>query len=220
MRLEIDGYAFVNFYNLANVIDAVGGVYIDVTSSEVYGDHGLNMCLDELGYDCFVNQTGYIWVNGKQAVAYGRIRYIGNGDYERSERQVEVLRSMMDQFMAMDALGKAGAVDDILSMIATDITEDEVTDYVVNFLPQMPNAEIQYMQLPIVDPDDSSNSCFNVVSGSEWSIRPNWNAQIPFVHELFYGEQTEFDPVEDIPGSPDISSCPTPDTLPIESLLK
>ncbi len=221
LRIEIDGYAVVNFYSLANVINAVGGVYIDVSSSELYNDHGLNMCLDELGLSQYAIYTpGYIWVNGEQAVAYGRIRYV-DSDYKRSERQVEVLRSLLDVFMGKSAAEKLAVIPEILSMISTNISEDEVTDYVVNFLPSMNNAEIQYMQLPIIDPDDSSNKCFaSGMYGDEWSIRPNWNAEIPFVQEFFYGEQTVFDEVEPISGEPSLDSCPTPDTLPIDSLLK
>ena len=38
------------------------------------------------------------------------------------------------------------------------------------------------MQLPI-------EGCFNSgMYGDEWSIRPNWNAMIPYVQEFFYGE--------------------------------
>ena len=220
LRLEIEGFAYVDFYNLAGVINAIGGVYIDVTSTEVYGDHGLNMCLEELGYGQYaVNQTGYIWVNGEQAVAYGRIRYVDN-DYKRSERQVEVLRSMLNQYMGLSATGKLSALDDILSMISTNVTESVATEYAIDFLPSLDNIEIQYMQLPIVDPNDANNTCFNIHNGGEWSIRPNWNAEIPFVQEFFYGEQTVFDPVDPIADEPLLENCPTPETLPIESLLR
>ena len=220
LRLDIEGFAYVDFYNLAGVINAIGGVYIDVTSTEVYGDHGLNMCLEELGYGQYaVNQTGYIWVNGEQAVAYGRIRYVDN-DYKRSERQVEVLRSMLNQYMGLSASGKLAALDDIFSMISTNVSEATATEYTIDFLPSLDNFEIQYMQLPIVDPNDANNSCFNVYNGNEWSIRPNWNAEIPFVQEFFYGEQTVFDPVDPIDYEPDLASCPTPETLPVDSLLR
>ncbi|MBO4637921.1 MAG: LCP family protein [Clostridiales bacterium] len=212
LRINIDGYAFVNFYNMAGVIDAVGGVYCDVTGAELYGDGGLNMCLDELGYgDQHVDQTGYIWLNGRQAVAYARIRKIDT-DYKRSERQVEVLRSLLSQFLNLSLTGKMAAMDDILGMISTNISPDEITDYAIEFLPSLRNVEIQYLQLPI-------QGCFNSgMYGGEWSIRPNWNAEIPYVQEFFYGEVTEFDPVEDIPSSPALENCPT--DLVIEDLLR
>lgn len=219
LRIEIDGYAYVNFYNMANVIDAVGGVYCDVSSSEVYSQGGLNTNIQEmnqiLGYDADyqkVNTSGYIWLNGRQAVAYARIRHVGNGDYERSERQVEVLRSLLDQFMAMSLTGKASAMDDILSCISTNISDEDITNYALNFLPSISNVEIQYLQLPL-------EGFFNSgMYGDEWSIRPNWNMMIPYVQEFFYGETVEFDPVDVIPSSPSDENCP--DDFDIESSLK
>ena len=221
LRIEIDGYACVNFYNLADVIDSVGGVVVNVSQTEANANHGLNMCLDELGYtNEHVTTYGDVWLNGHQAVAYGRIRYVGNGDYERSERQVEVLRSLLDRFMDLSAMDKLGAVDDILEMISTNIPKTELVGYVVDFLPSLDDPTIQYLQLPIADPEDQSNRCFNIHDVGEWSIRPNWNAMIPFVQEFFYGEQTVFDEVPEIAESPALSSCPTPDTLPVDSLLR
>lgn len=220
LRISIDGYAFVNFYNMSGVIDAVGGVYVYASDAEVYAEHGLNWNLQELNelqglapdYQA-VNGSGNIWLNGRQAVAYARIRYVGNGDYERSERQVEVLRSLLSQFSNLSVAGKAAAIDDILGLISTNISEDDVTTYAFDFLPSMRNVEIQYLQLPI-------QGCFNSgMYGSEWSIRPNWNAMIPYVQEFFYGEQREFDEVREIPSSPDYASCPSVDDVNLEDLI-
>ncbi len=218
LRISIDGWAYVNFYHMAEIIDAVGGVYCDVSSTELYSEGGLNWNLAEVNNlmglpasQDAVSNTGYIWLNGRQAVAYARIRKV-DSDYKRSERQVEVLRSLMDQFMSLSAIGKASAMDDILSAITTNISQEQIENYATQFLPSLPNATIEYMQLPI-------QGCFNSgMFGDEWSIRPNWNAMIPYVQEFFYGETTDFDPVPDISSSPALSSCPT--DLDIEELLK
>lgn len=218
LRINIDGWAYVNFYHMAEIIDAVGGVYCDVTSSELNSEGGLNWNLAEVNnimglpasQDAVTN-TGYIWLNGRQAVAYARIRKI-DSDYRRSERQVEVLRSLMDQFIAMSPAGKASALPVILGAITTNIPPDQIQEYAFDFLPQFANISIEYMQLPI-------EGCFySGMYGDEWSIRPNWNAMIPYVQEFFYGETTDFDPVPDISNSPSIESCPT--DLDIDDLLR
>ncbi len=219
LRISIDGYAFVNFYNMASVIDAVGGVYVDLTSTELYSEGGLNWNLAEVNnlaglasdYQS-VQSYGYdTWLNGRQAVAYARIRKV-DSDYMRSERQVEVLRSLLDRFMDLSLTGKAAALDDLLPLIATNVSASEITDYALDILPSMSNLSIQYMQLPI-------ENCFNSgMFGDEWSIRPNWNAMIPYVHEFFYGETTDFDEVREIPSSPSLENCP--DDLDIEELLR
>ena len=117
LRINIDGWAYVNFYHMAEIIDAVGGVYCDVTSSELNSEGGLNWNLAEVNnlmglpasQDAVTN-TGYIWLNGRQAVAYARIRKI-DSDYKRSERQVEVLRSLMNQFISLSTTGKLSAME-------------------------------------------------------------------------------------------------------------
>lgn len=217
LRLDIEGYAYVNFANMANVIDAVGGVYCDVTSTELYAEGGLNWNLAEVNNlygrpsdTNAVNSTGYIWLNGQQAVAYARIRKV-DSDYNRSARQVEVLRSLLNQFMALGISGKAAAMDNILECIVTNIPADRIQEYALEFLPSLSNASIQYIQLPI-------QGCFySGMYGGEWSIRPNWNAEIPVVQEFFYGETTDFDPVPDIAHSPSLENCPT--DIDIDELL-
>ena len=218
LRINIDGWAYVNFYHMAEIIDAVGGVYCDVSSSELNSEGGLNWNLAEVNNltglpsstDAVTN-TGYIWLNGRQAVAYARIRKI-DSDYKRSERQVEVLRSLMTQFISLSPTGKLAAMDDILSAITTNIPMDDIQYYALTFLPSVNNIELEYMQLPI-------EGCFySGMFGDEWSIRPNWNGMIPYVQEFFYGETTQFDPVPDINNSPALSSCPT--DLNIDDLLR
>ena len=196
LRLEIEGYAYVNFYNMSKVIDAVGGVYCNVTGGE---QKYLNEHLKEVnkisGYAedyQQVSSTGDVWLNGRQAVAYARIRYI-DSDYKRSERQVEVLRSIMSQFMGMNIAKKGACLDDVLSLIVTNIPQDEIEDLALDYLPSLKNANIKYFQLPLEGFYNSG------MYGDEWSIRNNWNETIPYVQLFFYGETKEFDPVDEIP---------------------
>ena len=95
LRIKIDGYAYVNFSHMAQIIDAVGGVYVNMTAGEK--DIANNYIKEMNSNAALISSTGSgTWLNGIQAVAYARIRYIGNGEYERQERQVEVLRDGLD----------------------------------------------------------------------------------------------------------------------------
>ena len=212
LRITIDGYAYVNFFNMASIINAVGGCYVNMTSGEL----GVaNMHLNALyhGEATPISSTGNgTWLNGQQAVAYARIRYVGNGDYERMERQVEVLQSVLNQFMAMSATGKLSAMDDVLSCIVTNIPKEEIERYAFEFLPSLNDFDIQYLQLPI-------RGCYNAgMYGNEWSIRANWNAMIPYVQQFFYGETTTFDEVRLPKHVPSLSRCDT--DIPIEDLIE
>ena len=210
LRIKIDGYAYVNFSHMANIIDAVGGVYVNMTSGE---KKVANQYIRELSKSAaLITDTGNeTWLNGTQAVAYARVRYVGNGDYERMERQVEVLRSVMKQYMKLSAAKKLACMDDVLSAIVTNIDRKDVEKYAMDFLPSLKKAEMQYLQLPI-------DGCLNQGTyGGEWSMRVNWNAMIPYVQEFFYGEKYDFDEVKLPPKAPELSSCKT--DIPLEKLI-
>lgn len=210
LRIKIDGYAYVNFSHMAQIIDAVGGVYVNMTSGE---KKVANQYIRELSKNAaLIQDTGNdTWLNGTQAVAYARVRYVGNGDYERMERQIEVLRSLMSQYMKLSATKKLACMDDVLGAIVTNIDKNDVEKYALDFLPSLKKAEMQYIQLPI-------DGCLNQGTyGGEWSMRVNWNAMIPYVQEFFYGEKYDFDPVKLPPKAPELSDCKT--DIPLEKLI-
>ena len=210
LRIEIDGYAYVNFNHMADIVDSVGGVYVNMTSGE---KKVANQYIRELSKSAaLIQDTGNdTWLNGTQAVAYARVRYVGNGDYERMERQIEVLRSLMSQYMKLSATKKLACMDDVLGAIVTNIDKKDVEKYALDFLPSLKKAEMQYIQLPI-------DGCLNQGTyGGEWSMRVNWNAMIPYVQEFFYGEKYDFDPVKLPPKAPELSDCKT--DIPLEKLI-
>lgn len=93
---NIRDYVTVDFFTMEKIIDAVGGVDIDVKPDEI---QILNEYMDEVGYienktPPYVKQGGMQTLDGMQAVAYARIRYVGNADFERTERQRTVLEAM------------------------------------------------------------------------------------------------------------------------------
>ncbi|SDX87959.1 transcriptional attenuator, LytR family [Ruminococcaceae bacterium YAD3003] len=210
LRIPIDGYAYVNFAHMAEIVDAVGGVYVNMTSSEA---SVANNYIDEInpGAEHIYSTGEYTWLAGYQAVAYARIRYVGNGDFERMERQIEVLRSVMAQYMGMSTTGKIAAMDTVLQAIITNIPKEDIEKLALEFIPSLDHLETQYIQLPI-------EGCYNAgMYGDEWSIRMNWNAIIPYVQLFFYGTTTEYDWVEVPPHAPDYNYCNF--EIPLEDLI-
>ena len=209
LRIDIEGYAYVNFARMADIVDAVGGVYCSVTPGEA---SDANISIQEVGSSDYIYDYGdSVWLDGTQAVAYARVRHVGNGVYERQERQTEVLRSILDQFMNLSASEKLQAIEVVLESIVTDIDQDEIEKMALEFLPSLTDPEIQYLQLPI-------DGCYNEgMYGDEWSMRINWNAIVPYVQEFFYGTTTDFDEVPIPRYAPDLDDCYT--DIPLEDLV-
>lgn len=97
--LDIKDYMNVDFYSAAKIVDALDGVDVNVKEPEL---SYLNNYLNEVAiYDkkpaVHVTNSGLQKLTGRQAVAYTRIRAVGNGDYERTERQRSVLISLFNK---------------------------------------------------------------------------------------------------------------------------
>ncbi len=208
LRIVLDGYAYVNFYNMEKVIDAVGGIDIEVSKSEVFHEPGglnanlreQNSLVGDPAEKYALSTSGMVHLNGRQAVAYSRIREVGNGVYGRTERQVKVLNELLKEFSNLSMTSKLAALDDILDMVATNISKDDVEMYAFDFLPEVRNMKIETLDIPI--DGYSRQGMFSDVRANEWSIRPDWNGMIPLVQEFLYGETTDFDKVQEIPKAP------------------
>jgi LCP family protein required for cell wall assembly len=97
--LDIKDYVNVDFYSAAKIVDALGGVEVNVKQPELsYLNNYLNeVAIYEKIPAVHVNSAGLQKLTGRQAVAYTRIRGVGNGDYERTERQRSVLVALFNK---------------------------------------------------------------------------------------------------------------------------
>ena len=100
-KLGIDYYAQVDFFSFVDVIDAFGGVTINVEQPEVEFINGYiaeyNQVSGIADRDGFVDEQfpgGEITLTGKQALGYARIRKIGN-DFARTQRQRTVMNALL-----------------------------------------------------------------------------------------------------------------------------
>jgi len=99
--MNIKDYVTVNFSALEQIVDAVGGVEIDVKDYEI----------DQISGSSLGVQT----LDGQQALAYSRIRHAGDGDYERTMRQRTVLQNVINKVLEKKSLPQAISLISILS---------------------------------------------------------------------------------------------------------
>ena len=96
--LNIRDYVAFDFSSLIEIVDAVGGIELTLSESEV---ENFNNCLANINctYDSAHPSDGMsagrFLFDGKQALAYTRMRYAGNGDFDRSARQRIVLQGVI-----------------------------------------------------------------------------------------------------------------------------
>ena len=120
--LTPDYYIVVNFYGMEDIIDAMDGVDVDIESNEL---EWLNININEINGETSgtnvanINTAGVHHLNGRQAVAYMRIRHPG-GDAGRIARQ----QSVMYKLFAKAQNVSAGQIPDLITTLSQYVRTD------------------------------------------------------------------------------------------------
>lgn len=134
LDLNITEFVSVNFTALTEAIDALGGLDIELKSSEL---SKLNECIDEqmringIQSD-YVYNTGVVHLNGVQATAYARIRSTDQGDITRTWRQRTVISKMIEAAKSQGLSKLLDCVDVVVDDISTSLSQAELTSLITN----------------------------------------------------------------------------------------
>ena len=133
--LDIDiNYTYrVNFTSMIDIVDALGGVDIDVDEgmavSKFYSDSTLEGV-----------HEGTNHLNGKRALAYSRERkaYL-DGDSQRARNQQQVLQAMVKKATSPELLKNYSSILNAISgAFDTNMTSDEITSFIKYQIQAMP----------------------------------------------------------------------------------
>lgn len=128
--IPVHRYMLVNFEAFAGLVDAVGGVDLELTTDEIVFVNGYLSEYNRLtgrpeGTDNMdVNVSGMVHLNGPQALAYSRNRYIGT-DFGRTERQRKVLTAVIGKLPKAVLTNAGGLIDGLMSNLTTNLTQAE-----------------------------------------------------------------------------------------------
>lgn len=126
--LNITEYVTVNFDAVITAVDALGGVNINIDSSELQYINGyIDATSQSSGIkSSHITTAGTHKLDGVQAVAYSRIRYTAGGDYKRTERMRTVLEAMLTKMKTLSISQLNSFADTILPRIKTNISSGEI----------------------------------------------------------------------------------------------
>lgn len=127
LDLNIDNYATFNWKAVADAIDMLGGVDINVTDQEFYYMNAyITETCQKSGISAenpaaeYLDKAGYQHLNGVQAVAYARLRYTDD-DFERTKRQRAIMMQLLDKAKGTSLLKLNQIVEKVLPETATNI---------------------------------------------------------------------------------------------------
>jgi LCP family protein required for cell wall assembly len=140
-RVDIDRYIIIDYKKFVKIIDTIGGVDLEITQEEA------DVINEESNEDASLAlSAGTVHMTGKQARMYARIRKI-DSDFERTNRQRKLVAAILEQLKSADLLTLNSYISDILGMITTDMTKDEVLGLAANVMTYL-NYDISSFRLP------------------------------------------------------------------------
>lgn len=138
--VHVDVCLEVDFDGFTKVIDIVGGVDISLNEKEVEYMSGQG------GGWSF--QVGTNHLNGAQALFYSRIRYIGNADYERTERQRRVITALINEAKNSSWTTLLNLMQEVLPSVTSDTSGSDLIKYAADLFPLI-NSEIITQRIPV-----------------------------------------------------------------------
>ncbi|MBE6750690.1 MAG: hypothetical protein E7560_05960 [Ruminococcaceae bacterium] len=176
-NLDISEYATVNFYGMIDIIDAVGGIDAELTQKEVAKydgtQHQINGCIkeicDNLGKDpkdYYIYTPGKQHLNGIQAVAYSRIRYVANiwgttNDYGRTDRQRYVMEQLFNKAITLEKTQYVKLAKSLIPCSETSLSYTEIMGLAFDILlhsPTFEQARVPQQEYQMTSPKTSAGS--------------------------------------------------------------
>jgi LCP family protein required for cell wall assembly len=137
----------VDFAGFRDIVNVLGGVDVELTQKEAdYLNKKGNWDNDQGNFDWHLT-AGVNRLDGDQALAFSRIRAL-DSDWGRTNRQRVVLTALLNKAKTMDISQINDFINEVIPMIATDMTPSEITGYALDLLPMLGSATIKNQTIP------------------------------------------------------------------------
>jgi len=178
---KLEKYALISMAGIAEIIDLVGGLELDITEAE---RKALNKGLFDLsglsGMEQLQQSGEKVHLNGNQATAYARIRKIDN-DYVRTERQRIVLLALAEKFKnGASAATLLTIVNVLMEYVETNLSLVDIMSLAgVGLSADLEN--VQQLRLP------ADGTFQSGMFGNVWCIKPDFDENKKILREFIYG---------------------------------
>ncbi|MDD4851388.1 MAG: LCP family protein [Gemmiger sp.] len=183
-NVEVSHYVRVNFNSFVEIVDAVGGIDLNLTEDEAAA---LNWEVPSNSM-LIVNKVDSGWnhFDGYTALQYARLRSIDN-DWKRIERQRTVVQAVLNRLDKITPTQLNDLFDGVLPLIQTNFSKTELAALLVQ-LPGFIGAKAEQLSLP-------AENTYGVRYGMDDRLMydPDWVANIRLLHDFLYDEASDSD---------------------------
>ena len=133
LDLNITQYATFNWKAVATAINILGGVDVELSKAEFYYINSyITATVNGTGIGSVqLAHAGPNHLDGVQAVAYARLRYMDN-DYARTERQRKIIQLCFDKAKQTDVKTLTSMIGVMLELVATNMTWQDGLDAIAD----------------------------------------------------------------------------------------
>lgn len=185
LDLDIQEYVSFDFEAVAEAVDILGGVEVEVTDEESV--HLNNYCVETsevTGKDYEpLPGGGFYTLNGVQAVSYGRIRYTAGDDFKRTERQRLVVNKMVEKALSSDIGTINQLIDAVFPKIKTSLMKTELIALAADAFHYQMGENAGF-------PFDKENKVVNISyqsADADCVIPVDLSANVKQLHDFLYG---------------------------------
>lgn len=151
--VQVDHNVEVDFSGFEKIIDLVGGIDIELTASEAsYMNRRGSEDAGEPYKGDWELKEGVNHLTGEQALAYSRLRKVssevGSGDFGRTNRQRTVLTKLVEKAKTLSLAQLNDLINGVLPMIRTDMSNSDITGYVMELFPLLADLTIITERIP------------------------------------------------------------------------
>ncbi len=153
-EVDIQNYAVVDFYSFMDIVNALGGVEVDVHKSEI---NEINKFIKDETYSWsgetkpmkLIERSGVQKLNGYQTLSYARIRK-NDSTQERDRRQRQVIEGLMNGVKNLPVSKYPKLLDTILPYVKTNMKPTEIIGLAGKIL-GIGNLSINQIEFPLED---------------------------------------------------------------------
>lgn len=183
LDLDISEFVTVGFAGLVDVIDALGGVEMDVMKEEIVHLNNYQVGIAEnLKRDYTpVKNSGLQVLDGMQATGYCRIRYTKGDDFRRTERQRNVLKAIMEEARGASVTQLVEIANNVFSEVYTSFGLTEITELL---------GEASQYRVVADDgfPQPDKRWTGNIGSPGDSIVPNNLTDNVSWLHEFLFNE--------------------------------
>ena len=166
--IEISYYVRVNFTSFIKIVDALGGIEVDVPKDFCEQDSNRSKAQKDL----ICLKKGHRTLNGEQALAFARHRKtLPTGDRARGENQMKVLEAIIDKALSPSVITKYNKlINSLEGRVTTNMTSGEMYKFAKKQLEDGGSYKITSIS---ANGSDSRNVCYSTGTSKAYVMEPD-----------------------------------------------